>query len=257
MYAAQLRDEICHMNLDVVVMPPAVAISALAPVVRGTNIHLGAQNAHFAVNGSFTGELSVPMLRDAGAEYILLGHSERREQFAETDQLVNRKVNAALRSGTRPIVCVGESRAQRRSGDGIAHVLTQVSTAMNGVSAEDVPRVVVAYEPVWAVGTDEGLSPEAADEMLGHVRLHISELYDADIAKSVHLLYGGGLRPNNAAEYISRSQIDGALVGAATATVASFVGIAQALLADPEPRRETEHDPGPRRHLKQSREARR
>lgn len=217
------------LELDVIVLPPALAIPALAALTRGTGIELGAQDAHHADSGSFTGELSVPMLRAAGADVVLLGHSERRAQFGDTDELVNLKVHAVLRHDVRALVCIGETRAEREAGAGPARILEQVERALQNVAPDSVERVMIAYEPVWAVGTAQSLDPLEANATLLRVRELLAALYDAPTAARMRLLYGGGLTPANAAAFIVQPHIDGALVGAATADTATFVALARAL----------------------------
>lgn len=230
-HIAELRRLVAGLPLDIIVMPPTLSLCAAVRAVRGSEIKVGAQNAHFADSGPLTGETSVAMLRAAGVSHVLVGHSERRHLFHETDDIVNLKVAAAVRHGARPIVCVGETREERESGLGAARIVDQVSAALRGVPSELAKSVIVAYEPVWAVGTLTTPSANEANATMADIRRVLAEMYGETLSARAKLLYGGGLRPDNAAEFTRQPQVDGALVGAATASAEAFAGVARALIS--------------------------
>lgn len=229
-HVQELWSLVSTLPLDIVVMPPTLALPAVVAATQESAIAVGAQNAHFADSGAVTGEVSVPMLRAVGVDYVLVGHSERRRLFHEADEIVGLKVAAAIRHGARPIVCVGETLPERDSGLGTARIVDQVSAAFNGVPPEGAADVIVAYEPVWAVGTRTTPSAEDANAMLADIRGVIAGLYGGNVSRRVQLLYGGGLRAENTAEFARQPELDGALVGAATASAEAFAGIARALV---------------------------
>ena len=207
-----------------VVCPPFLSLSAVAEILKETSVAVGAQNMHHESGGAFTGEISPVMLQGL-CQYVILGHSERRQLFGETDDLVNRKVRAALEHGLRPIVCVGESVEVRDAGDASAFVEGQVRAALAGV--ESAAELVVAYEPVWAIGTGRSATSELAQEMLAHIRGVLVSLYGPEPAKDVPLLYGGSVNASNVADYLAEPDLNGALVGGASLSADSFVNIVQ------------------------------
>jgi len=213
---------------EVVVCPPFAALTAVGQVVAGSRIGLGAQNLHWAKEGAYTGEVSADMLRDIGCRYVIIGHSERRQYFGETDENVNKKSCAALATGLIPIVCVGETLAEREAGRADAVVEMQLKGALSGLSPEQVRRLIFAYEPVWAIGTGQTATPIQAEEMHAHIRKTIAMLVDAEIASGVRILYGGSVKPDNAKELLDRPEIDGALIGGASLQAESFAAIARA-----------------------------
>ncbi|MDE2180004.1 MAG: triose-phosphate isomerase [candidate division NC10 bacterium] len=213
---------------QVVVCPPFTALAAVGQVVVGSRISLGAQDLHWAKEGAYTGEVSAEMLRDIGCRYVIIGHSERRQYFGETDEGVNKKCRAALASDLTPIVCVGETLAEREAGRAYGIVETQLKGALSGLLPEQVQRLALAYEPVWAIGTGRTATPSQADEMHAHIRKTVAMLVDAEIARSVRILYGGSVKSDNAKELLERSEIDGALVGGASLQADSFAAIAAA-----------------------------
>jgi|APMI01.1.fsa_nt_gi triosephosphate isomerase len=229
-HIAELRALVAGLPLDIIVMPPTLALAAAVDAAEGSNIHVGAQNSFFADSGPFTGEVSVPMLRAVGVNYVLVGHSERRRLFCETDEIVNLKVAAAILHGAQPIVCVGETLHEKESGTGEARIADQVAAVFDGISPDFAARIVVAYEPVWAVGTGTAPSASDANVILATVREIISAHYDKNVSQSVQLLYGGGVTPENAAQFASQTEINGVLVGAATASAIGFAGIARSLV---------------------------
>lgn len=207
---AEVRD------VEKVLCVPFVAIPSLAPAVRGTGIKLGAQNMHWEESGAFTGEISPTMLAGM-AHMVIIGHSERRQYFAETDETVNLKIKAALKHGITPIVCVGESLQQNQAGETESFVGGQVRAAFAGISAEDAARAVVAYEPIWAIGTGLAATSDDADRIIGQVcRASLMGLYGDETAQAVRILYGGSMNTKNVEELMSKPEIDGGLVGGAS-----------------------------------------
>lgn len=212
---------------EVVVCPPFTALYAVRPLLVGTGIGLGAQDVYHEREGAFTGEISPVMLVDVGCTYVIIGHSERRQYFGETDASVNRKLHAALAAGLRPIVCVGESKPQRDAGEAEPIVTAQVRAALAGVTAEQMPNVVIAYEPIWAIGTGDTATPADAQAMHLAIRGVLGELYGDSVAQAVRIQYGGSVRPDNIDELMAQPDIDGALVGGASLKAESFLRIVQ------------------------------
>jgi triosephosphate isomerase len=215
-------------DVEVVLCPPFTAIEGVAGAIDGSLIKLGAQNMHFEPSGAFTGEISAPMLRAFFATHVILGHSERRSLFAETDDLVNKKVLAALRNQLRPILCVGESLAEREAGSTLKVVQTQTEKALEGVSKEQAPSIVVAYEPVWAIGTGKVATTEQAQEVHGFIRGLLTKLFGEAVAQKVRILYGGSMKPANAPELLAQKDIDGGLIGGASLEARSFTDLIKA-----------------------------
>lgn len=213
-------------GVDLVLCPPAVYLIPVAEAIWGSSVALGAQNMYHEGNGAFTGELSAAMLLDVGCRYVILGHSERRQLFGETDAAVNKKVLAAMAAGLRPIVCVGELLAEREAGRTGQVIRTQVEGSLAGLSAEQMGQVVIAYEPVWAIGTGKVATPEQAEEVHKDLRKLIAARYNSGLADKVPIQYGGSVKPGNAAELLSQPDIDGALVGGASLKADDFLGIA-------------------------------
>jgi triosephosphate isomerase len=219
-------------NVEIVIAPPFTAIAKLSEMLGGSQkIRLGAQNMYFERNGAFTGEVSAAMLRELFVKYVILGHSERRQIFGETDSLVNRKVQTALASGLRAIVCVGETLEERDAGREKEILETQLRGSLAGVSAAQMVDIVIAYEPVWAIGTGRNASPEQAQEAHAHVREVLAELTDAATAAKVRIQYGGSVKPANAASLLGQPDIDGALVGGASLEALGFSEIVKAAAA--------------------------
>ncbi|WP_062232607.1 triose-phosphate isomerase [Fictibacillus sp. FJAT-27399] len=210
-------------TVDSVVCAPALFLDALVNASKGTDLGVGAQNMHFEDNGAFTGEISPVMLKDLGVGYVVLGHSERREYFGETDEFVNQKTHAAFNHGLTPIVCVGETLEQREADQTKDVVKTQTEKGLQGLSEEQVKRTVVAYEPVWAIGTGKTASSEDANEVCGYIRSVIAEQFSQEAADQVRIQYGGSVKPGNIKELMGMSDIDGALVGGASLEPKSFL----------------------------------
>ena len=206
---------------------PFLQLQAAKAGFAGTGIAVGAQNCHFEDEGAFTGEISVPMLAEVGVEYCIVGHSERRQYFAETDETVNKKLKKLLPAGILPILCVGEVLEQREAGVQEEVVKNQVVADFAGISAEDAKKVVIAYEPVWAVGTGKTATAAQAQEMCAFIRGVLAELYGKDTAEEVLIQYGGSVKPENASEILNMPDIDGALVGGASLVPEKFIKIAE------------------------------
>lgn len=212
----ELKPLVADAACDVVVCVPFTDIAVAKKALEGSNIGLGAQNLHFEDKGAFTGEISAPMLVEAGVQYVIIGHSERRQYFAETDETVNKKMHKAISAGLIPIVCVGETLEQREEGVTETFVRGQVKAAYAGIAAEDVEKTVIAYEPIWAIGTGKVATTEQAQEVCGAIRRLMIELYDRKTANAVRILYGGSVAPSNAKELFEQPDIDGGLVGGAS-----------------------------------------
>lgn len=213
---------------DIVVCVPAADLSAAVRAFKDSRIAVGAQNVYFEKSGAYTGEISADMLADLGVRYVIVGHSERRALFGETDEVVNKKVHAALDAGLNPIICVGESLEQRELGITMELIALQVKSALAGVPAEKVRKCVIAYEPIWAIGTGKTATAEQAAEVCTFIRTTVRHLYGARIARSVTVQYGGSMKPANAAELLSQPDIDGGLIGGASLKAADFVEIVNA-----------------------------
>ena len=205
---------------DVVVCVPATDIYAVGQAIKGSNVKLGAQNVHFAKSGAFTGEISADMLKELGVEYVIIGHSERRQYFGETDETVNKRTLAALEAGLTPIVCVGESLEERESGKTEALLKKQVEEGFKGV--QDITKLVIAYEPVWAIGTGKTATSEQANETIGYIRSVVADMFGKDAAEKVRIQYGGSMKPSNAKELMAMEEIDGGLIGGASLKALDF-----------------------------------
>ena len=204
---------------------PFTQLAALADALKGTEIKLGAQNMHFEEDGAYTGEISAQMLNEIGVEYCIIGHSERRQYFNETDDTVNKKLHTAFKHNITPILCVGEILAERDANKEFKVVKTQMEGALLNLSDELVSKLVVAYEPVWAIGTGRTATPEQANEMCGYIRKVIEDLYGDEVSENVIIQYGGSVKPGNATELMSMEEIDGALVGGASLSPKDFIEI--------------------------------
>jgi len=213
--------------VEVAVLPPFTALRSVQTLIDGDKLRIsyGAQDLSPYDSGAYTGDVSGPMLAKLGCDYVLAGHSERRQYHRETDELVNAKVQAALRSELTPILCVGEPLEIRRSGQHVGHCMTQLGESLNGIPAAAVAGMVIAYEPVWAIGTGEVASPADAQEMTAAIRSRISEIHDAETATSVRILYGGSVKPDNVAPIMAQPDVDGALVGGASLDAGQFAQI--------------------------------
>ena len=213
---------------DIVVCVPFVDIDAAVAMTKGTNVKVGAQNVHFEKNGAFTGEISADMLKECGAEYVVIGHSERRQYFGETDVTVNLRLKAALAAGLTPILCVGELLDERDRDVTAEIVAMQTKIALLDVTAEAVKKVIIAYEPVWAIGTGRTATAEQADEVCGIIRNVLAAKYGTDVAEAVTIQYGGSMKPSNAAELLAKYHVDGGLIGGASLKASDFTAIVNA-----------------------------
>ncbi len=210
---------------DVIVCPPFTSLSEASKLLSGSKIKLGAQNMHFEESGAYTGEVSASMLKSVGCEYVILGHSERRNIFGETDAVINKKIKKALSVGLKPIFCVGELLKERENGTTNDVVKRQVLKGLEGITADDMKNIIIAYEPVWAIGTGKTATPAQAQEVHEFIRDLIEIEYSLKIANDVTIQYGGSVKPDNAKELLSQKDIDGALVGGACLKTDSFMGI--------------------------------
>ena len=212
---------------EVLICPPFTALSTLAPLLANSTIALGAQNMSYADEGAFTGEVSPPMLKDVGCRYVILGHSERRQIFGVNDDVINRKVHAALTHDLIPILCIGETKPQRDAGDAENVTLGQLRAGLIGLASEQVQQVVIAYEPVWAIGTGETATPADAQAMHAAIRAALAGDHGQEVADVVRVLYGGSVKPDNVDALMAQTDIDGALVGGASLKADSFLRIVQ------------------------------
>lgn len=211
-----LKDKVNTDKVDVVFCVPAVDLIPVIDALKGTNIAVGAQNMFYEESGAYTGEISPAMLTEIGVKYVVIGHSERREYFAETDETVNKKVKKAIEHGITPIMCCGETLEQRELGIAVDFIRTQIKSGLAGISAEDVKKVVIAYEPIWAIGTGKTATSEQAEEICAAIRTVLGEVYGSETAEEVRIQYGGSVNGKNAAELFGMPNIDGGLVGGAS-----------------------------------------
>ena len=214
-----------NINREVIICPPFTSISEVSNLLKGTNIELGAQNMHFEDKGAFTGEISADMLLSVGCKYVVIGHSERRTIFGETDEFINKKIKKALVSGLSPIFCIGESLEQRESGITNDVIKRQVLEGIKELNEDDVNKLIIAYEPIWAIGTGKTATPEQAQEVHEFIRSILLEAFSKETSENIPILYGGSVKPNNAFDLLSKADIDGALVGGACLDSDSFISI--------------------------------
>ena len=210
---------------DTLICVPACNISTAMKAFKDLRISVGAENVYFEEKGAYTGEVSADMLKDLGVKYVIVGHSERRQYFCETDQTVNKKVHAVLNAGMNPIICVGESLEQRETGITNEWIALQVKSALNGVPAEKLRRCIIAYEPIWAIGTGKTATAEDAQEVCGAIRETLKEMFGEELANGIRVLYGGSAKPGNIAELVAKPDVDGALVGGASLKAADFASM--------------------------------
>jgi triosephosphate isomerase len=229
---AELAKDIVSMvgaqtDVIVCVCPTFTTLESVSKVVNESNVQLGAQNMHFEAAGAYTGEISAEMLRHLFCNYVILGHSERREYFGETDAIVNKKTLAALAANLKPIVCIGETLDEREAGKVNEVIKTQLDAALVGVNADAADSLVIAYEPVWAIGTGKTATPEMAEEVHAEIRRLLADLIGEDAAEKVRILYGGSMKPENADELLAQNNIDGGLIGGAALKANSFVALVE------------------------------
>ncbi|MBI3813298.1 MAG: triose-phosphate isomerase [Nitrospinae bacterium] len=211
-------------GVEILIAPPFTALAVVRDAIRGSNIKLGAQNIFWKDSGAYTGEVSPLMIRDLGCEYVIIGHSERREYFKESDEVVNKKIGTALRNKLKAIVCVGETLKEREDNRTMQVIESQIKRGLEGISTSEL-RIVIAYEPVWAIGTGRNATPVQANEVHAYIRRLLSQIFSEDIASGIRILYGGSVKPSNSAELMSEKEIDGALVGGASLDADSFTQI--------------------------------
>ena len=224
-FAEEFKKLYHDTDVKVAICAPFTQLSALVEAFKGTSIGVGAQNVHFEKEGAFTGEVSIPLLQEVGVDFCIVGHSERRQYFGETDETVNLKLKALLETEIRPILCVGEDLSQREAGEEKKIVAEQINRDFTDISPEKAATVVVAYEPIWAIGTGKTASPQQAEEMCSLIRQTLIDLYDEDVADKIIIQYGGSVKPENATEIMNMDEIDGALVGGASLVPAKFIDI--------------------------------
>ena len=221
-FVNDIKDKVNNTDVEAVICAPFTLLKDLKEATKGTNIKIGAQNMHYAEQGAFTGEISAPMLKELNIDYVVLGHSERRQYFNETNETVNKKVIKALEEGIDPILCVGETLEEREASETKNVCKEQTEKALVGVSAEDMKKVVIAYEPVWAIGTGKTATAEDANDVIAYIREVVKELYGEEISEEVRIQYGGSVKPSNVAEIMNQSDIDGALVGGASLLASDY-----------------------------------
>ena len=215
-------------NCDIIFCAPFVTISAAMEAAKGSNIVIGAENVHFAAKGAYTGEISAEMLKAIGVDTVIIGHSERRQYFGETDETVNKRTRAVIAAGLTAIVCVGETLEEREAGKLNEVIERQMKVGLAGVTAADCAKLVIAYEPVWAIGTGKTATPDQAQEVHALIRATLAGLVGAETAETVRIQYGGSMKPSNAAELLAKKDIDGGLIGGAALKAADFAGIVAA-----------------------------
>lgn len=221
-FVNEVKDRVNNDKVEAVICAPFTLLKDLKQATKGTNIKIGAQNMHFEEKGAFTGEISPLMLKELDMDYVVIGHSERRQYFNETDETVNKKVLKALEVGIDPILCVGETLEEREAGNTKHVCKVQVEKALENVSKEDLAKVVIAYEPVWAIGTGKTATSEDANDVIAYIREVVANLY-GELANEVRIQYGGSVKPSNVAEIMNQSDIDGALVGGASLEANDYV----------------------------------
>jgi triosephosphate isomerase len=225
-FAKELRPMVKDVSdLEIVVAPPFTAVHAVAEALRNTNVGVAAQDLCAEREGAFTGEVSGPMIKEAGGEYVIIGHSERRRLFGETDTIVNQKVNGALAAGLTPIVCIGETIEERERNETLGILDRQITVGLSGLAPAQVGELVIAYEPIWAIGTGRNATAGQAEEAHRHIRTRLQDWFGEDAAAHCHIIYGGSVKPDNVAELVDEPDVDGALVGGASLDVRSFVDI--------------------------------
>ena len=227
-YVKEVVEATAGAECEVVCCTPYVCLAPAVEAAKGTHVKIGAENLHFEDKGAFTGEVSADMLKDLGVDYVIIGHSERRQYFAETDETVNKKTIKALEKGLLPIVCVGESLEEREAGITMDLITIQIKKAFANISADDAKKVVVAYEPIWAIGTGKTATDDQAEEVCGGIRKVLSALYDDATAKAITIQYGGSMNAGNAEGLLAKANIDGGLIGGASLKSADFAVIVKA-----------------------------
>lgn len=221
----EIRDRVKGSKCEVVVCPPFTSLTQVITLVENTNIKVGAQNMYYEESGAYTGEISPLMLKELGVEYVILGHSERRQYFKEDDSLINKKIKAAVLYGLKPILCVGETLEQREKGETFNHIKSQIVKDFEGIDKDGMKDAVIAYEPIWAIGTGKTATSKDANDVIKFIRKQIEELYGKQISEKTRIQYGGSVKPSTIKDQMAQSDIDGALVGGASLKADDFVSI--------------------------------
>lgn len=221
----QIKEEANKTDVEVVVCCPFTALSEVVKAREGSKLKVGAQNMHWEEEGAYTGEISANMLRDLGVDYVILGHSERRQYFKETDEIINKKLKKAMEKGLKPILCVGESLEEREADKTFAVVKEQTLAGLEGLDKDQAKDLVIAYEPVWAIGTGKTATSEEANQVIGYIRSLLEDKYGSEISEEIRIQYGGSVKPSNASEIMNQVDIDGALVGGASLEARDFLEI--------------------------------
>ena len=228
---SHLKRELSDLSeVDIVVCPSFTALENVGKLILGTNIKLGAQDVFYIKEGAFTGEVSSPQLKDCGCDYVIVGHSERRKYFQESNEMINKKIKASLEEGLNPILCVGETLEEREANQTIEVVTNQLEGGLSGIEENQLLKLTIAYEPVWAIGTGKTATPQQAEEVQKFIREWIEKKYSARSASSLRILYGGSVKPNNIKDLMREEDIDGALVGGASLDASSFIAIVKGAL---------------------------
>ncbi len=220
-----IKDEANKTDIEIVICCPFTVISEVKRAIEGTKVKLGAQNMHWEEEGAFTGEISANMLKDLGVDYVIIGHSERRQYFNETDEIVNKKVIKAIEKGLKPIICVGETLDEREKNKTFDIVKRQTLIALENIGRDEMINVVIAYEPIWAIGTGKTASSQDANEVIAYIRSLLQDKYGSEISEEIRIQYGGSVKPSNATEIMNEADIDGALVGGASLKAKEFLEI--------------------------------
>ena len=223
--ANDIKDEANKTDIEIVICCPFTVISEVKRAIEGTKVKLGAQNMHWEEEGAFTGEISANMLKDLGVDYVIIGHSERRQYFNETDEIVNKKVIKAIEKGLKPIICVGETLDEREKNKTFDIVKRQTLIALENIGRDEMINVVIAYEPIWAIGTGKTASSQDANEVIAYIRSLLQDKYGSEISEEIRIQYGGSVKPSNATEIMNEADIDGALVGGASLKAKEFLEI--------------------------------
>lgn len=224
-FIEELKGKVAQSDVESVICAPFTMLKSLVEVAKGTPIKIGAQNMHFEEKGAFTGEVSGEMLVNLGVTHVIIGHSERREYFAETDETVNKKTKKAISLGLTPLVCCGETLEEREGGKTLDKVKGQIEKAFEGISATDAPKVVVAYEPIWAIGTGKTASSADANETIASIRKVLENIYGSEVSEEIRIQYGGSVKPDNVTELMNQTDIDGALVGGASLKSSDYLAL--------------------------------
>jgi triosephosphate isomerase len=224
-FVADIKDAVKDTDVEVVICAPFTFLKDMVKATEGTNIKIAAQNMHYEASGAYTGEISADMLKEVGVTHVVIGHSERRQYFAETNNTVNKKVKAAIAAGLVPIMCCGETLEEREAGETKNLCKVQIVEGLKDISAENMKKIVIAYEPIWAIGTGKTASSQDANDVIAYIRTVLADLYSDDISEEIRIQYGGSVKPENVEEIMNEVDIDGALVGGASVKAESFIAL--------------------------------